>query len=328
MTVKGEELTVKGEFNENIFNTAPSISFCYSRESIADQSHKTVAKMYNDTNLPLFQMVFTLRGKISFSHTRDQNPFSTIGSQQHNLLLLYPDKVSLQFSEEEPNEIIYINFSPAFLLRYLPPEHSSYLHLQKAMEKGLPEVFAKQNLHLTPAISAILNAIDNSPHTGFCERLFMESKVIELLMLQITQLKFSQKNTGVQHLKREALERMYEVKEILLKNIDTQLPLRTLAHMVGTNEFDLKKNFKAVFGTTVYGYLNQHKMEQAKTILLQGETKVAEVSQKMGYKHATHFSSAFKKYFGYLPTKIKMLFLIADPEMLLLFSENFYFSQL
>lgn len=120
-------------------------------------------------------------------------------------------------------------------------------------------------------------------------------------------------------LKKEELDRMQEVKEILMRNIESQFSLRTLAHMVGTNEFNLKKNFKAAFGTTVYGYFNQYKMEQAKAMLIEGDTKVAEVSGKMGYKHATHFTSAFKKYFGYLPTKIKMSMLLLDPEFCLFF---------
>ncbi|WP_442590425.1 helix-turn-helix transcriptional regulator [Pedobacter sp. AW31-3R] len=327
MTLKGEEITVKGEFQENIFNFNKQITFCYSRGCNAFHSKKASHTLYEDSNLPLFQMVFTLKGNVSFSHEGDKKPFSTIPSQQHNMILLYPEKLNPKFSEEEQNEVIYITFSPSFLFRYLPPEHPAYTDFHSALENGLPGVFAGQNMHLTPEISAILNSIDNSPHTGFCERLFMESKVIELLMLQISQLKFSQRNSLVNQLKRDALERMYQVREILLSNMDSQLPLRTLAHMVGTNEFNLKKHFKAAFGTTVYGYLIQHKMEKAKAMLLEGEAKVAEVSLKMGYKHATHFTSAFKKYFGYLPTKIKMLVLFADPEVFLLFSENFFFLE-
>lgn len=56
-------------------------------------------------------------------------------------------------------------------------------------------------------------------------------------------------------------------------------------------------------------------------MLLEGNHKIADVAITSGYKHATHFSSAFKKYFGYLPNKIKMIWLIIDPEpVLALFS--------
>jgi len=45
---------------------------------------------------------------------------------------------------------------------------------------------------------------------------------------------------------------------------------------------------------------------------------VAETSKKMGYKHATHFTNAFKKYFGFLPNKIK-----TGKFSMLLFCEDF-----
>ena len=75
--------------------------------------------------------------------------------------------------------------------------------------------------------------------------------------------------------------------------------------MVGTNEYDLKRDFKVVFGNTVYGYLKQYRMEQAKSMLIENDATVAEISLKVGYKHATHFTSAFKKHYGYLPNKLR-----------------------
>ena len=47
-------------------------------------------------------------------------------------------------------------------------------------------------------------------------------------------------------------------------------------------------------------------MEKAKEQLCQEGSKIAEVAQRMGYKHATHFTAAFKKYYGYVPNKIRI----------------------
>jgi len=328
MTAKGEELTVKGEFPGNKINSVNDIAFCYSKRSAGKNQDEAVNTALPFASQPLFQMVFTLKGNITFSDADLKKDFVTIGDQQHNLMLVYPEKLSSKYIEDQQHEIIYITFSPSFLFRYLPQEHSSYLHLSTALAAGRPAVFSKQNMHVTPEINAILNSIDNSPHKGFCERLFLESKMIELLTLQISQFEYAKENNQVLQLKREALDKMHEAREILVSNIEKPLTLRRLAHMVGTNEFNLKKHFKTAFGITVYGYLNQHKMVQARAMLIEGESKVAEVSVKMGYKHATHFTSAFKKYFGYLPTKIKMGLLLFDPEFLVLLSENLCFLEL
>jgi AraC-like DNA-binding protein len=32
---------------------------------------------------------------------------------------------------------------------------------------------------------------------------------------------------------------------------------------------------------------------------------VAAIAMEVGYKNATHFTAAFKKYFGYLPSDVK-----------------------
>jgi AraC-like DNA-binding protein len=53
-------------------------------------------------------------------------------------------------------------------------------------------------------------------------------------------------------------------------------------------------------------------MERSKKMLLNDKIKIAEVAEKLGYSHATHFTSAFKKYFGYLPNKLRLLVLIAS----------------
>ncbi|RYY33343.1 MAG: AraC family transcriptional regulator, partial [Sphingobacteriaceae bacterium] len=111
------------------------------------------------------------------------------------------------------------------------------------------------------------------------------------------------------------VEKMNHVRDILLDNLNTELSLKELANQVGTNEFDLKRNFKKVFGNTVFGYLHQHKMEKAKQLLLTANNKVATVAELMGYKYATHFTNAFKKYFGYLPHKLKLLILFPLSDM-------------
>ena len=50
-------------------------------------------------------------------------------------------------------------------------------------------------------------------------------------------------------------------------------------------------------------------MQFAKELLVLGNEKIQVVAEKVGYKHATHFTAAFKKYFGHLPTKIRSVWI-------------------
>ncbi|MFC4874714.1 helix-turn-helix domain-containing protein [Negadavirga shengliensis] len=41
--------------------------------------------------------------------------------------------------------------------------------------------------------------------------------------------------------------------------------------------------------------------EVAKTRLIETDDKLVDIAGDLGYRHATHFSAAFKKYHGKLP---------------------------
>jgi AraC-like DNA-binding protein len=80
------------------------------------------------------------------------------------------------------------------------------------------------------------------------------------------------------------------------------MTLRELAHEVGANDYNQRKHFKLVYGQTVFGFLHDYKMEIAKAILLDPTIKISDLSEQLGYKHATRFSVTFKKHFRHLLT--------------------------
>ncbi|SDM35743.1 helix-turn-helix transcriptional regulator [Pedobacter antarcticus] len=294
MTEEGEQLTVKGEFEYAVYEL--------------DSMPVTL-----DAGL---KMLFVTQGCLCLEPVLGFDLQVSLKSRQHNLFHLNSDYILSNPNPEETAMLICISLNMDFITRYLPEDLDAFQ--QFFIKSGFPRRFSAINLHLNPEINAVLHAIENSDHKGFGGDLYIESKVVELLALQWS-LADSYLKKGINAVLHSAERaKMENAREILLSQGESQYSLRTLAHMVGTNEYNLKKNFKLVFGTTVYGYLNQHKMEEARSILLKGGTNVAEVAQKMGYKHATHFSSAFKKYFGYLPARLKFLWIFFDPEFLLI----------
>ncbi|SEO12405.1 AraC-type DNA-binding protein [bacterium A37T11] len=70
------------------------------------------------------------------------------------------------------------------------------------------------------------------------------------------------------------------------------------------NQQDLNKCHKQVYQDTFKGYATTVQMNLAKSYLESGLYKVAEVGYKVGFKDASSFERAFKKYFGVLPVDI------------------------
>lgn len=154
----------------------------------------------------------------------------------------------------------------------------------------------------TPGMQIALQQILQCPYQGFTQRMFLESKVLELMTLILEQEIESQEGKQpLVGLKPEDVERLHWVKEIVHQNLDQPLSLMQLARQVGLNECTLKQGFRQLFGTTVFGYLRQCRMEQARLLLLEGRMNVREAAQAVGYTSQSRFATVFRKTFGVNP---------------------------
>jgi AraC-like DNA-binding protein len=82
--------------------------------------------------------------------------------------------------------------------------------------------------------------------------------------------------------------------------------LTDLSAEIGLNTKKLKEGFKQLYGQTVFSYLLDHKMEEARRMLDSQQYNVNEVGLKLGYSTSSHFIAAFKKKFGTTPKKYLM----------------------
>ncbi|MHC5828351.1 MAG: helix-turn-helix transcriptional regulator, partial [Nostoc sp.] len=109
------------------------------------------------------------------------------------------------------------------------------------------------------------------PYQGVTKRMYLESKVWELVALIIQQeIQIHQGSLEIYALRASEVDRVYHAKEILLKHHDNPPSLIQLARQAGLNDRKLKQGFRQVFGTTVFGYLHQYRMELAHKLLIQG----------------------------------------------------------
>ena len=306
MTKRGELMTIKGEFKHTLkgvhsFNNKVSLSCSID---IEDPDKMEIQIHYPaDQTEEVYHMIFVLKGLFQIGNAHDNAGYTSISSNQHNMCRVMPgNNMILKCGIED--EVMCINLDQKFFNKYLPESHPVREQLAGEKTSGQVTMVFDQNMSITPEVSVALQQLSQLSSVGFSEQLIMESKTIELLAHQLSQ--FEDLNNGTTYILEDTkLARMEKVKQIIIEHTGKQLSLKSLAHMVGTNEFDLKRDFKIAFGNTVYGYLKNYKMEQAKSMLINKALTVAEIAQKMGYKHATHFTSAFKKHFGYLPNTLR-----------------------
>lgn len=89
------------------------------------------------------------------------------------------------------------------------------------------------------------------------------------------------------------------------ENLVEEHSLSGLARRVHLNEWKLKKGFKEHFGTTVFGYLREKRMEEAWRLLKVTDATVLEIANAVGYSNPSHFARAFRDAHALNPREVR-----------------------
>ena len=93
-----------------------------------------------------------------------------------------------------------------------------------------------------------------------------------------------------------------KVQNYLDLNYDRPIKIEDVAAMVNLNRHYLSRSFRKKTGMSMQDYLTRLKMQQAAVHLKNGHT-VSETASLLAYSDQFAFSKAFKRYFGYPPSR-------------------------
>lgn len=278
-------------------------------------------KMRVEYPTPFIHMNYALQCNSSYQYGKERVRFARFSSLQYNVMFLPAEQTDVEWLPAEITENFEINITREFFERQLPEDHPFIVQMRTGDQ---PVCMTPGNLPITPQIRSIIYEILHCTMEPVHKRLFLKAKTLELISLQLQQeaAMHAQHAMMFDNMKPADVKKMYMARDIIMQYLNKPHSLATLAHMSETNECYLKKNFKRVFGTTVFGYIQQARMERAKDILLKEKRKIGEVAKVSGYSSVSHFSKAFKKYFGFSPQKLKLWFYLCASELhTALFSE-------
>jgi AraC-like DNA-binding protein len=132
--------------------------------------------------------------------------------------------------------------------------------------------------------------------------IYLESKAKEIIALAIenNMLNFKESASKIK-LNKSDVGKIHLVKKILIENMENPLSILELSKTIGINTYKLKVGFKELFGTTVFGYLRDIRMEKARLLLENYELNINEIANEVGYSNPSHFAAAFRKKYGITP---------------------------
>lgn len=130
-----------------------------------------------------------------------------------------------------------------------------------------------------------------------CARLQFESLVLDLLV-QILSFEYPKHP----HLGLNTCPAIDTAIDILRAEWAEPPTIAALARRVGLNECYLKAGFRRRTGQSIGEYVRARRMEHALEMIESGTCSIMETALCVGYSNPSHFSAAFKRFHGRLPS--------------------------
>jgi AraC family transcriptional activator of pyochelin receptor len=154
------------------------------------------------------------------------------------------------------------------------------------------------------ALQVLTAQIMNCPIRGAERELYIGGKAMQLAALAIASCLSQASLEDLQQLSSKEVDRIRQSRELLIAAMQQPPSLEGLAQQVGLNVRKLSSGFRRVYGSTVFGFLQEYRLEQAYKLIASGEMSVSEAAFHVGYG-AAHFATIFRKRFGISPSSLR-----------------------
>ncbi|MEO1433413.1 MAG: AraC family transcriptional regulator [Cyanobacteria bacterium J06633_8] len=249
---------------------------------------------------PMFSCDFWLAGQEQITMHQCNEEF-IFGAGQSRLAFV-PSFSGIAAQPKGQITLITINITPEILSSFVDESFGEIpLQLRQILRGKYPKKYF-QPAQMSSTMLVAANQAFSCPYRGANRRLYLEGKALELIAGYLEQLSTDiEEINNSRVIKAGDIERIYQAREILFNNLETPPSLINLARVVGLNDYKLKQGFQEVFGTTVFGCLQQQRLEKAKILLEDSTLNVTAIAQRVGYASPSSFHRAFKKHFGFSP---------------------------
>lgn len=152
-------------------------------------------------------------------------------------------------------------------------------------------------------LRALVSQITNCPIQGPERELYLCGKALQVVALAISSCS-PKVGDADNRLAARDVERIRKARDLLVASMREPPSLDALAQQVGVNVRKLSAGFRRVYGASVFGFLQEYRLEQAYKLISTGEMCVSEAAFHVGYG-AAHFATIFRKRFGVSPSSLR-----------------------
>ena len=136
----------------------------------------------------------------------------------------------------------------------------------------------------------------------------------EYLRVKVLELLISLKTIDVDSIGEERpyfyksqVEKIKAIMSLMVENPAKHYTMEELSNQFDISVSALKKCFKGVYGTAIFTYMKNYRMDLAATLLTQTDEPVTVIAGKVGYTNISKFSAAFKSMKGKSPLEYRKI---------------------
>lgn len=179
-------------------------------------------------------------------------------------------------------------------------EKRSKNYIEKMDKPALWSFCAK---HIPQRILPALEILQELVAENFYQQCLAEALVRQILAQTVPLFKEGGCNHAC-HIRERDYQKVRQAEQFIRANINESCVLLSIAKQVGMNDYSLKRAFKEVYGTSIFNYLHNLRMQRALALLHQ-DLSIGQIADEIGYKNHSNFTAAFKRTYGYSPKEIR-----------------------
>lgn len=219
----------------------------------------------------------------------------------------HPTRVAKFYYNSSAISAVNIIVKPDYLIRNYGLHKTTLPLPVRAIFEGKQNVFYSSSQPLTPVMSNAITSLVKNQMKGQMRETFLRAKITELLCLACESLsqQCNESNNRLKLTDRD-IKLLHKVREEVRENFAAPPPLSEISRNIGLNRNKLSWGFKHLFGSGVYEYCQQYRMQKAKLMLKESKLSILEVAIEVGFQNQSSFSRAYKDFFSRAPSQDRL----------------------
>ncbi|MDF2659991.1 MAG: AraC family transcriptional regulator [Paenibacillus sp.] len=109
------------------------------------------------------------------------------------------------------------------------------------------------------------------------------------------------------------IDTAHKIERMLEENAHTNVTITDLAGRLGLSRTQFTKVFTKVYGISPRQFVSRHKLNMAKTLIMNTDEPIGEIANQLGFSNIGHFSRQFRRWVGKPPSHYRPKYKLDEP---------------